>query len=76
MDLDTSDDGCSLTVPSASTSTGYSSCSSSGDKYLTVRRHTVGPGDPAHEQVKKLLFSKFFFYTFLVEVEYLCALNV
>lgn len=23
----------------------------SGDKYLTVRRHTVGPGDTAHEQV-------------------------
>ncbi|KAJ8967019.1 hypothetical protein NQ314_003136 [Rhamnusium bicolor] len=49
MDLDTSEETCSLTVPS--TSTGYSSCSSSGDKYLTVRRHTVGPGDPAHEQV-------------------------
>lgn len=25
--------------------------SCSGDRYLTVRRHTVGPGDPAHEQV-------------------------
>ncbi|KAJ8916548.1 hypothetical protein NQ315_000190 [Exocentrus adspersus] len=49
MDLDTGDETCSLTVPS--TSTGYSSCSSSGDKYLTIRRHTVGPGDPAHEQV-------------------------
>ena len=22
-----------------------------GDKYLTARRHTVGPGDTAHEQV-------------------------
>lgn len=51
MDLDNADDGCSLTVPTASTSLGYSSCSSSGDRYLTVRRHTVGPGDPAHEQV-------------------------
>ncbi|KAJ8980375.1 hypothetical protein NQ317_009369 [Molorchus minor] len=49
MDLDTNEDACSLTVPS--TSTGYGSCSSSGDKYLTVRRHTVGPGDSAHEQV-------------------------
>ncbi|CAG9770009.1 unnamed protein product [Ceutorhynchus assimilis] len=48
MDLDQSDDTCSLTIPSYST--GYSSCSSSGDKYLTVRRHTVGPGDSAHEQ--------------------------
>ncbi|KAJ8956358.1 hypothetical protein NQ318_015096 [Aromia moschata] len=49
MDLDTSDEAVSLTVPSAST--GYGSCSSSRDKYLTVRRHTVGPGDSAHEQV-------------------------
>lgn len=49
MDLDQNDDTCSLAVPSSST--GYSSCSSSGDKYLTVRRHTVGPGDSAHEQV-------------------------
>ncbi|XP_066261864.1 uncharacterized protein [Euwallacea similis] len=48
MDLDQSDDTCSLTIPSYST--GYGSCSS-GDKYLTVRRHTVGPGDSAHEQV-------------------------
>lgn len=50
MDLDTSEDTCSLTVPLTST-TGYSSCSSTGDRYLTIRRHTVGPGDPAHEQV-------------------------
>nr|XP_023018669.1 STE20-like serine/threonine-protein kinase isoform X2 [Leptinotarsa decemlineata] len=49
MDLDANDEPCSMSVPS--TSTGYSSCSSSGEKYLTVRRHTVGPGDPAHEQV-------------------------
>ncbi|XP_050301981.1 uncharacterized protein LOC126740116 isoform X2 [Anthonomus grandis grandis] len=49
MDLDQSDDTCSLAIPSYST--GYSSCSSSGDRYLTIRRHTVGPGDPAHEQV-------------------------
>ncbi|KAL1502082.1 hypothetical protein ABEB36_007280 [Hypothenemus hampei] len=50
MDLDAqSDDTCSLAIPSYST--GYSSCSSNGDKYLTVRRHTVGPGDSAHEQV-------------------------
>lgn len=49
MDLDASEDTCSLGVPS--TSTGYSSCGiSSSDKYLTVRRHTVGPGDSAHEQ--------------------------
>jgi hypothetical protein len=50
MDQDASEEACSLSVPS--TSTGYSSCGSSGDKYLTVRRHTVGPGDSAHEQVK------------------------
>ncbi|XP_044260514.1 serine/threonine-protein kinase SIK3 isoform X2 [Tribolium madens] len=49
MDQDASDEACSLSVPS--TSTGYSSCGSSSDKYLTVRRHTVGPGDSAHEQV-------------------------
>lgn len=49
MDLDQSDDTCSLAIPSYST--GYGSCTSSGDKYLTVRRHTVGPGDSAHEQV-------------------------
>ncbi|XP_072381145.1 uncharacterized protein [Diabrotica undecimpunctata] len=52
VDMDTNDDNYSMAVPStASTSTGYGSCNSSGDKYLTVRRHTVGPGDPAHEQV-------------------------
>ncbi|KAK4878193.1 hypothetical protein RN001_010699 [Aquatica leii] len=51
MEMDALDDSCALTVPSTTTSTGYSSCSSSGDKYLTIRRHTVGPGDPAHEQV-------------------------
>ncbi|XP_049824727.1 uncharacterized protein LOC109605697 isoform X4 [Aethina tumida] len=50
MDTDASEETVSLTVPSTSTSTGYGSYSS-GDKYLTVRRHTVGPGDPAHEQV-------------------------
>lgn len=51
MDLDTTEDAShSLTVPSAST--GYGSfASGSSDRYLTVRRHTVGPGDPAHEQV-------------------------
>lgn len=51
MDLDTTEDNShSLTVPS--TSAGYGSfVSSSGDRYLTIRRHTVGPGDPAHEQV-------------------------
>jgi len=28
-----------------------------GEKYLAVRRHTVGPGDTAHEQVRsKMLF--------------------
>ncbi|XP_044763367.1 serine/threonine-protein kinase SIK3-like isoform X2 [Coccinella septempunctata] len=48
MDLDNSEDTISLTVPS--NSSGYGSCTY-GDKYLTVRRHTVGPGDPAHEQV-------------------------
>lgn len=26
--------------------------SGSSDKYLTTRRHTVGPGDTAHEQVR------------------------
>ncbi|XP_056645407.1 serine/threonine-protein kinase SIK3-like isoform X1 [Diorhabda sublineata] len=52
VDMDTNDDTYSMAVSSTtSTSTGYSSCNSSGDKYLTVRRHTVGPGDPAHEQV-------------------------
>lgn len=51
MDLDTSEEACSITVPSASISTGYCSYGSSGDKYLTVRRHTVGPGDSVHEQV-------------------------
>lgn len=51
MDLDQGEEACSLNVPSTSTTTGYSSMSSSGDRYLTVRRHTVGPGDPAHEQV-------------------------
>lgn len=57
MDLDTSDEACSLNVPSASTSsTGYGSMQSSGDRYLTVRRHTVGPGDPAHEQVIAHIF--------------------
>ncbi|XP_063923599.1 serine/threonine-protein kinase SIK3 homolog isoform X3 [Zophobas morio] len=50
MDQDASEEACSLSVPSSST-TGYGSCSSSGDRYLTVRRHTVGPGDSAHEQV-------------------------
>ncbi|KAF7266508.1 hypothetical protein GWI33_020189 [Rhynchophorus ferrugineus] len=49
MDLDQSDETCSLAVPSSST--GYNSLSSYGDRYLTVRRHTVGPGDSAHEQV-------------------------
>ncbi|KAG5893454.1 hypothetical protein JTB14_012171 [Gonioctena quinquepunctata] len=49
MDLDPNEEASSITVPS--TSTGYSSYSSSGDKYLTIRRHTVGPGDSAHEQV-------------------------
>ncbi|KAF5281309.1 hypothetical protein FQR65_LT14770 [Abscondita terminalis] len=51
METDAVEDSCALTVPSTTTSTGYSSCTSSGDKYLTIRRHTVGPGDPAHEQV-------------------------
>jgi hypothetical protein len=27
-----------------------------GDKYLMARRHTVGPGDTAHEQVSSDLF--------------------
>lgn len=27
------------------------SSESNGDKYLTVRRHTVGPGDATHQQV-------------------------
>ena len=26
---------------------------SNGDKYLTIRRHTVGPGDTSHEQVSE-----------------------
>nr|XP_022899756.1 serine/threonine-protein kinase par-1-like isoform X2 [Onthophagus taurus] len=48
MDLDQPDESHSLTVPT----TGYGSfLSGSGDRYLTVRRHTVGPGDTAHEQV-------------------------
>lgn len=52
MELDNTDDTTySLAVPSVST-TGYGSMSSSGDRYLTIRRHTVGPGDPAHEQVR------------------------
>ncbi|CAH1118557.1 unnamed protein product [Phaedon cochleariae] len=51
MELDTNEETVSMSVPSTST-TGYSSCTSStGDKYLTARRHTVGPGDSAHEQV-------------------------
>lgn len=28
-----------------------------GDKYLTARRHTVGPGDTAHEQVNSAHFN-------------------
>ncbi|KAK9892496.1 hypothetical protein WA026_020486 [Henosepilachna vigintioctopunctata] len=48
MDLDNSEDTISLTVPTSSS--GYGSCTY-GDKYLSIRRHTVGPGDPAHEQV-------------------------
>lgn len=52
MDVDTSDEVCSIAVPSSLASTGYSSYNSSNDKYLTVRRHTVGPGDSVHEQVK------------------------
>lgn len=52
MDLDTTEETCSITVPSSSASTGYSSYASSGDKYLQVRRHTVGPGDSVHEQVR------------------------
>lgn len=55
METDTLEDSCGLTVPSTS---GYSSCSSTGDRYLTIRRHTVGPGDPAHEQVLLHLMSK------------------
>lgn len=43
MDLD------ETTPTTTSSSSGYSSYG--GDRYLTVRRHTVGPGDPAHEQV-------------------------
>lgn len=60
MDLDNAaEEACSLATTVASptlssattTTTGYSSCGGGGDRYLTVRRHTVGPGDPAHEQV-------------------------
>ena len=54
MDLDATEDFHSLAVPSvASTSTGYGSFtfSENSDRYLTIRRHTVGPGDPVHEQV-------------------------
>nr|CAI5832664.1 unnamed protein product [Callosobruchus analis] len=52
MDLDTAEDISSATASMQSSTTGYSSCcTSTGDKYLTARRHTVGPGDPAHEQV-------------------------
>lgn len=45
-----------LTTISASSSTtttssGYSSSCGGGDRCLIYRRHTVGPGDPAHEQV-------------------------
>lgn len=61
MDLDTSEEACSITVPSTSDSTGYSSYTSSGDK-LTVRRHTVGPGDSVHEQV--FLYSLLILHTF------------
>jgi hypothetical protein len=28
-----------------------------GDKYLMARRHTVGPGDTAHEQVSSAHFN-------------------
>jgi hypothetical protein len=28
-----------------------------GDKYLTARRHTVGPGDTVHEQVNSAHFN-------------------
>lgn len=62
MDLDQSDDTCSLAIPSYST--GYGSCTSSGDKYLTVRRHTVGPGDSAHEQVHLFSFDIKLFYNY------------
>lgn len=55
MDLDQTEDTtmnlvtttCSTALDSTTNSSG------NGDKYLTVRRHTVGPGDPAHEQVNK-----------------------
>ncbi|KAK5638408.1 hypothetical protein RI129_012703 [Pyrocoelia pectoralis] len=50
MEMEAVDDSSALTIPSTTSSTGYGSCSS-GDQYHTVRRHTVGPGDPAHEQV-------------------------
>ncbi|XP_031331805.1 serine/threonine-protein kinase SIK3 isoform X2 [Photinus pyralis] len=50
MEMEAVEDSSALTIPSTTSSTGYGSCSS-GDQYLTVRRHTVGPGDPAHEQV-------------------------
>lgn len=70
METDTMEDSCALTVPSTSSSIGYGSCSSSGDRYLTIRRHTVGPGDPAHEQVlvfeclQEMLYLNLFFVYF------------
>lgn len=47
MDLDQNEEGA-VSLPS---STHLSAPDANGDKYLTVRRHTVGPGDTAHEQV-------------------------
>ncbi|XP_018328680.1 serine/threonine-protein kinase SIK3 isoform X2 [Agrilus planipennis] len=49
METDLSDDLGNL--PSSASTTGYSSCTSTGEHYLAIRRHTVGPGDSAHEQV-------------------------
>lgn len=62
MELDSSETSCSnngipfTTISSSSsttttTSSGYSSSYGGGDRCLIYRRHTVGPGDPAHEQV-------------------------
>lgn len=52
MDLDQTEEAMSLVTTTCSTTLDTMSVSSNGDKYLTVRRHTVGPGDIAHEQVR------------------------
>ncbi|XP_044740420.1 uncharacterized protein DDB_G0283357 isoform X2 [Chrysoperla carnea] len=52
MDLESNESCVQLpTYQQSSTSSEEYSINQSNDKYLTTRRHTVGPGDTAHEQV-------------------------